>query len=161
MKLQKSNQISILILLPFLNAFCFYASAQVSYSYDNNGNRTSDIVIVGHAPVHNHHDSTGKDSSNVANIKVYPNPTTAQVNVSISSFKSCGSANIYLSDASGNLLSTQKATSTLSIINLASNEQGTYYIRIIMCDDEYSYTVIKNSPGAGTPATTSKPPLIK
>jgi hypothetical protein len=156
MRLQKicnqiiSNGIKCFITCLFLSTFCTNATAQsgVNYTYDLNGNRTSEFVnIISHAPVYHNTDSNKNDSNKaIPTIKVYPNPTTAQVNVSISSFQNCEFATIYLSDASGNLLTTIKTTSTLVPINLNNYNQSTFYLRIILCDDEYSYTLIKLSP---------------
>jgi Secretion system C-terminal sorting domain len=145
-------------LLLFITAFYIQANAQVGYSYDNNGNRTASIVIHPMSLVRNK-DTTKKDSSKVLPvIKVFPNPTPNQFTVSISDFKSYEYATIYLSDASGNLLSIQKTSSTLFSMSLAAYNQGTYYLKIIMGDTEFPYTIIKNSPGAGTPP---KPTVAK
>lgn len=132
----------------------------IYYVYDGNGNRTSSsLTLFSHAPLRHHqNDSAGNDSNKVLpTIKVYPNPTAGQINVSISSLQSCEFATIYLSDASGNLLSTQKATSTVIPISLASYNQGAFYVKIIMCDNQYSFKVIKNNPGGRNTSTSSQP----
>jgi hypothetical protein len=80
--------------------------------------------------------------------------------VAIASFKSCGSATIYLTDGSGNLLATQKTSTSPVMLNLSSYNEGVYYVRVVMCDEEYSYEVMKNNPpGASTPVKPFKPIL--
>jgi hypothetical protein len=149
----------------FIYVLAGNASAQVYYNYDNNGNRLNEsmtvlppkIIAGGHK-----NDSTPKDTTTntVTTIKVYPNPTASQVNVAISSFQGCEYATMYLLDATGNLLSTQKSASTISQINLSGYSGNIFYLRILMCDFQYSYTLLKASPGNGTPST-SKPSVEK
>ena len=110
------------------------------------------MVIPGMAHRQNNNkDTTQKDSTKVT---VYPNPTTGVVNVSISSLQNCNYATIYLSDSKGSLIATQKAESTISPVNLSSYKQGTYYLKVMLCNSQYSYTVIKTTPGTGAPTTT-------
>jgi hypothetical protein len=164
MKLQNFKKISTLIVLLFFSGFCTYANAQtVAYTYDNNGNRTTQSLYVSHAPVHHHgNDSTKSDSMLVVKhgINVYPNPTIAQVNIAISSLQPCGSALVYLLDGSGNSLLSQTITSSPVRINLAGYNQGIYYVKIVVCGDQVSYKVIKTNSGQGTP-NTSRPPVEK
>jgi Secretion system C-terminal sorting domain len=159
-KLQKYKQISTVIILLFLSAFYSHTNAQqVYYSYDDNGNRTREYIIsppAAQPQKHKKSDTTKKDSVPV--IAIYPNPTTGMVNVSISSLQTCGYATIYMSDASATLLTTQKTNSTIFPVNLANYNQGTYYFKIIMCDNEYSYKIVKLSPATGAPP---KPPVVK
>jgi Secretion system C-terminal sorting domain len=159
MRLQKNKPINVAIILFFLSAFYSHASAQqVYYSYDDNGNRTREYIISPPAaqPQKHKKDTTKKDSVPV--IAIYPNPTTGMVNVSISSLQNCGNATIYISDASGTTLTVQKTNSTISPVNMASYKQGTYYFKIILCDNEYSYKIVKLSPATGAPP---KPPVVK
>jgi hypothetical protein len=163
-KLRSLKLSKIFCILILLGAFCTYANAQtVAYSYDNNGNRTTQSLWVSHSMVHHHGSDSAKNDSILVvkyGINVYPNPTSAQVNISISSFQPCGSALVYLLDASGNALSSQTATSSPVPLNLANYNQGIYYVKIVVCGDQLSYKVIKTSPGAGNP-TKTKPPLVK
>lgn len=149
-----SNRLlKVFSMLLFICAFGINnAHAQaIQYYYDNNGNRISELVVVLHKSAINN-DSTSC-------ITVYPNPTVAQVNVSIPCIQNCGDATVYVSDGSGNLISTQKLTSTISQVNLTSYTQGIYYLRIIMCNEQYTYKVIKTNPGGtgGSPTTPTKP----
>jgi hypothetical protein len=99
-----------------------------------------------------HKKDTAKNDSTQCTITVYPNPTTNELNVSIPCIQNCQGAMIYISDGSGNLLSTLKATSsTIQQISLGGYNQGTYYFKIVMCGDQYSYKVIKLTPASGTP----------
>jgi hypothetical protein len=151
--------------LLFVITFAANSMAQLSYVnyyYDNNGNRTTEWVqIIAHSMVH-HNDTIKNDSIAVMPIiKVYPNPTAAIVNVSISTLQNCEFATLYLSDASGNLISTKKTSSTLSQLNLTSYNPGLFYLKILMCDNQYSYKVIKLNPGRPFMPSTSAPPLVK
>ncbi len=121
-------------------------SAQVYYYYDNNGNRITS-TYTHHAP------ERRKDTDKV---KIYPNPTNGMLNVSISSFGNCGYADIYIVDGSGNIISTQKTSSALTTVNLSSYNQGMYYLRAVMCDQQYTCKIVKVNPGA-PPAGTQHP----
>ena len=143
----------------FASAFCSNSSAQVglNYIYDANGNRiASNIVII---PVNNRpkNKDTSKKDSVPCVITVYPNPTNGQVNLSIPCIENCDYAMIYISDLTGNFISTQKATSTIQQINLTSYNQGTYYLKVVMCNEQYSYKVVKLTPTLGTPPKPAGP----
>jgi hypothetical protein len=131
--------------------FTISSNGQVYYTYDNNGNRTASY-IVHEGDIKPQKKDTAKKDSVPCSINLYPNPTTNEVNVSIPCIQNCQDAMIYISDASGNLISTIKATSsTIQQINLTSFTQGTYYFKIVMCGDQYSYKVVKLTPPSGTP----------
>jgi hypothetical protein len=152
-----------------LFAFCISSNAQmgsINYTYDNNGNRTSAWTSMFSCVKKHPSDSTKKDSTKTDSvialkhgINVYPNPTSGQVTVAISSFQPCGTAVVYLQDASGNELMAQKATSSPVLINLSNYIQGVFYIKVIICDDQVSYKVIKVSPGISHPPASSAPVL--
>src|SRR5580658_9294904 len=156
MKTNHLHQQKRVLLLQFLSSVFLIgvsittANAQVYYGHDDNGNRISiGTTPASHAPKRHKSDTT-KDSNTVAQkhgINVYPNPTSGEVTVDISSFQPCGNALVYLQDASGNELLAQKATSSPVLINLTSYNQGLYYVKVIICDDQVSYKVIKENPG--------------
>lgn len=147
MESKKSKQISTLIILLFLSILCIHANAQVYYYYDNNGNRITS-TYTHHAP------ERRKDS---AKVKIYPNPTIGEVNVAISSFGNCSYASIYIIDGSGNVLSTQNTSSPMNTVNLSSYNQGMYYLRTVLCDQQYTIKIVKVNPGA--PYTTQPKPV--
>ena len=113
-------------------------NAQVYYYYDNNGNRITS-TLTHHAP------ERRKDTNKV---KIYPNPTNGELNVSISSFGNCGYADIYVVDGTGSIISTQKTSQALTTVNLSSYNQGMYYLRAVMCDQQYGCKIVKVNPGA-------------
>src|SRR5579863_1784564 len=127
-----------------LSFFTHEVNAQVYYYYDDNGNRISSSA--------SHHSAERrKDTSK---IKIYPNPTNGEVNVSISTLDKCRHANIYIMDGTGNLLATQEATSTLTTIDLTSYKEGIYYLRVNMCDEQSSCKIVKVNSGSGVPSST-------
>jgi hypothetical protein len=139
-----SPHLIFIILLSIV--FVHTTNAQVYYYYDNNGNRITS-TYTHHAP------ERRKDTDKV---KIYPNPTNGELNVSISSFGNCGYADIYIVDGSGNIISTQKTSSALTTVNLSSYNQGMYYLRAVMCDQQYTCKIVKVNPGA-PPAGTQHP----
>jgi len=127
--------------------FTHTINAQVYYYYDDNGNRITS-TLTHRAP------ERRKDTNKVT---IYPNPTNGMVNVAISSFGTCGYATIYIIDGSGNVLSTQQTSSSMTTINMASYNQGMYYLRAIMCDNQYTCKIVKINPGA--PSTAQPKPV--
>jgi Secretion system C-terminal sorting domain len=125
----------------------YTTSAQVYYYYDNNGNRITS-TYTHHAPERRNNDN---------NVKMYPNPTVGEVNVAISSFGNCSYASIYIVDGSGNVLSTQNTSSLMNTVNLSGYNQGMYYLRTVMCDQQYTFKIVKVNPGA--PAATKPAPV--
>jgi hypothetical protein len=142
----KYLQLKFVGIVLLLSLLPIYAHSQaVLYYFDGNGNRTA-IVAAPHAP------ERRKDTSKV---KVYPNPTNGFLNVSISSFDNCNYADIYVIDGTGNVLSTQKTSSLMTSVNLSSYNQGLYYLRTVMCDQQYTIKIVKVNPGApGKPLPT-------
>ena len=150
--------LKIVSILIFIGTFYTNSQAQttISYSYDGNGNRTSSVgLVIGGDAMVRPNDTTKKDSANTIalnhGITVYPNPTSGQVSVAIASLTSnpqtCQFAMVYLMDASGNVLQTQKATQSPVQMSLVSYNQGVYYIRVVLCGEQLYYKVIKVSPG--------------
>jgi hypothetical protein len=136
-------------LLLIFSIFVNSALAQIYYHYDNNGNRTQQGISVSEALV-KPKDTTKNDSNKIIatrlGVNVYPNPTSNEVNVAILNMQTCGFAMVYLLDATGNQLFVQKAVSSPLAVNLASNNQGVYYIRVVLCGEQLYYKVIKVSP---------------
>ena len=140
----KNKWLMFIASLISISLFPHVLIAQVYYFYDNNGNRISSSV---------HHSAERRRDSN--KISIYPNPTNGQVNVFIANIGTCEYANIYITDGFGSVVSVQKTTSQTTIISLASYPQGIYYLRAIMCNDQYSCKIVKVNPGSGTPAAKS------
>jgi hypothetical protein len=137
-QIMKTKYICRILGALFFILFTHTLSAQVYYYYDNNGNRITS-TYTHHAP------ERRQDSNKVI---IYPNPTNGMLNVSISSFGNCGYADIYIVDGSGNIISTQKTSSALTTVNLTSYNQGMYYLRAVLCDQQYACKIVKVNPGA-------------
>jgi len=152
MKLQNHKQISITVItLLFLSVFGIQANAQsVVYSYDNNGNRVDPRLVTNNQYRKPKNNDTTK-------VTVYPNPATSQINVSISTLKTCGHATVYLLDASANIISTQEATQSPLVMDISNYAQGEYYVRVVMCNNQYTNKVVKTTPGTGTPTIPTMP----
>ncbi len=135
-----------------LSIFTLKANAQVYYYYDDNGNRiASSATPPEHAP---------RPNNDKKKVVIYPNPNTGVVNVGIASLDKCAYATIYILDQSGNIMSTQKATSTVTSVNLTSYQQGTYYLKTVLCDEQYSFRIVKMNPGA-SPTAPQHPTAVK
>lgn len=134
----KTKHLYKILVVAFLVLFSYTLSAQVYYYYDNNGNRITS-TYTHHAPEHR---------NDTSKIKIYPNPTNGEVNVAISSFGSCTYASIYIVDGSGNVLSTQNTSSLMTTVNLSSYNQGMYFLRAVLCDEQYTMKIVKVNPGA-------------
>jgi hypothetical protein len=81
-----------------LNKHC---GAQVSYTYDANGNRLASSIIVNHRPKKiRSNDTTKRDSAaeqtaNRFGVSVYPNPTKNSVFVNTTNLNSTDAAIVY------------------------------------------------------------------
>lgn len=137
-----------LLLTLILSIFCAQLSAQVSYTYDNAGNRLSRTIIMpgGASKVRKGiaTDSTAqKDAISNHEITIYPNPTKGLLKVQINGLTDTDMATIALSDIKGNVLITRRVGESIETLDITSMPDGVYLIKIIYGTDVKIWKIIK------------------
>jgi len=138
----------ILSLLPML-VISIFSSAQIHYTYDASGNRTSRWVDVTPVPYHAgsndttvelqvnkllKQDKSTPDSEKGKTlaegeqgaIKVYPNPVVEKLNVDIP--EGSGDGSLLLYDGNGRLVLSQANVSTHNELDLSAQNKGNYFL---------------------------------
>jgi len=114
--------------------FSFAAKAQVCkilISYDDNGNRIKrEKSCIGNRPASEDtagNDLAAKDLQPVTDVfAIYPNPTTTQVNIRLSSLALKERCELTITDGSGKTLKTRLLSAPLTDIDLAGFADGPY-----------------------------------
>lgn len=124
---------------------CSIASAQVSYEYDNAGNRVSrTITLTKSAVVTN--DTLPKPATEMLDglqVKIYPNPTKGQLNVSLSGLADNETGTISIYALNGQLILKENASSSLTELNISEQPTGTYIMKIIVGKKSTTWKIIK------------------
>jgi len=134
-------------------AFAVHSNAQVNYYFDNNGNRVNPnhlIMVKGKKKV----DDTNK-------VRIFPNPTPAQVNVSIKNLTDCPQTMVYVLDNDSRVLASVQATQNPTMLDISRLAQGIYYIKVVTCDEEYTNKIIKVPPGTEPAGTKTIPTPVE
>lgn len=125
---------------------CSIASAQVSYEYDNAGNRTyrKIITLTKSAVVTN--DTLPKPVTEMLDnleVNIYPNPTKGQLNVAVSGLADNESGTISIYNTQGQLILKENASSSLTELNISEQPTGTYIMKIIVGRKGSTWKIIK------------------
>lgn len=121
------------------------ASAQtLTYSYDAMGNRVArEIVLSRRAP--SKADSTTYLTETIGKrtIRIFPNPTKGKVKVEIAGTIEPDACKFMLYSASGQLISSVRAQSSTSFLDLTSQPNGIYLLHILIGNEVSTYKLIK------------------
>jgi hypothetical protein len=142
----KSIYVRTYILLFFTIAFSFSINGQntkIVYSYDENGNRTSRILVsqqlksaIINFPVTEPSKLTIAEDKkeNIGElettIRVYPNPTKGILKVEIMNLPENSKSDLKLYDLSGKILINQKNLNPVFDLDISSFRDGIYILRI-------------------------------
>ena len=132
MKIALIIKISLLLLL-----FCNKSISQTNvivFTYDNAGNTVQRQVQVMPSVDARFSNPFGsdikKDSSDVVQFKVYPNPAKEIVNIEGELPKGIESAKVFLFNNSGQVLKTDEYFGVIKPINVNDLKAGLYYLQI-------------------------------
>ncbi|GHT76876.1 hypothetical protein AGMMS50262_19970 [Bacteroidia bacterium] len=118
----------------------------VTYVYDNAGNRTSRTVRLSspaHSPERQPEETALEDFVAEHSVKIYPNPTKGMLAVEISNFDSDVRADFLLTDMSGKVIDRLPAVSGYETLNLSRQPAGLYVLRITINGEATVWKIIK------------------
>jgi len=143
----KSGSLTLAFLLGL--SLSLSAQSHISFSYDNNGNRTSRTLIVivlksGQLtfPV----DPAKLEEQQEVNqgITIYPNPATTMMMIKIDGYNDILPKCITIYNLSGIILYKFENPGTENEIDLTAIEDGIYLMRISIGPESFSYKIIKS-----------------
>lgn len=122
----------------------FYSQAQdISYYYDNAGNRTERVLNMLRSAAQSSDATSIDDVVFGQEIKIYPNPTQGELAVEIIDFKEELKGEILLLNASGNTLESKQAVSGKIYFDLSGNPDGIYLMKITLNGETTTWKIIK------------------
>jgi Secretion system C-terminal sorting domain len=132
--------------------------AQVSYTYDDNGNRISrNTVVLMVQPADSLPDSLGinqiedylklqsdyKEQLGEQSITIYPNPTHGAFAVQITNMAAVKTRKMLLTGMNGREISRKENFNELTEFDLSNYESGTYILRILLGDKQTTWKIVK------------------
>jgi hypothetical protein len=116
-------------------------NATVVFNYDDNGNRTSTMLMVTRV-TENGTNTIDTDSSTEVNLSVYPNPVDNYLLLSMGSCEVDGFEAILMS-VEGNVLYKTAISSDHAEFDMTQYTSGVYFLYVENGDDRYVWKIIK------------------
>jgi hypothetical protein len=128
-----------------------YSQDKVSYGYDAAGNRTSRTIIYAAppspAPAEPQEDEAPpavySEMLSDIEIKIYPNPTDGLLKVEILNLPEKQTANIWLYNLSGKLITSFRRITDFANIDISEQPTGTYLMKIVAGKNQTEWKIIK------------------
>ena len=135
----------------FLTVFPFAAKAQytVSYTYDTAGNRIRRLYILTRqqTPQDSIQQEQIKrpynDRISKTHVRIYPNPTQGALKVEVLGLEGTDNCLLRIFNANGQQITSTRTTSAVSTLDLSSQPNGVYFLRISIGDNESTWKIIK------------------
>jgi len=109
----------------------------IMFTYDNAGNRVSRTDPAGKK-------ETGiKDTTNNLSVTVFPNPTSGKLSIAIDNQASNSVAMVNVFDLSGKTVLQQQMTTATMDIDLSTQPDGVYEVRLISGKNSKTWKVLK------------------
>lgn len=135
------------------------ASAQVGYSYDAAGNRTTKTVVLAKtmkkmaqpdtvfaaesSAVVTDFGEPQIDALGLAEIKIYPNPTKGALRVDIGGVELSNDDRIAVFNGNGRLVKACNSLTDSNQIDLSESANGIYFMRITIGNESTTWRIIK------------------
>jgi len=124
--------------------------AQVSYQYDNNGNRTAKVIVLNtlknndfaELDVDNDDSIVFDDKLGESSVKIYPNPTKGLLRIDIQNDSEI-SGFIEIINNVGKTISKTSEISLENQLDLSNQPNGVYVMRIIINGQTSTWKIIK------------------
>ena len=122
---------------------CMAAVGQISYSYDQAGNRVKREIVMSLLAPRKSSTTSFTEVLAKKSIRIYPNPNKGQLRVEIVGHEATDNSLLQVYNATGALLINKKATSAITNINLTSQPNGIYILQINLNGETTKWKIIK------------------
>ncbi|MDR0506375.1 MAG: T9SS type A sorting domain-containing protein [Dysgonamonadaceae bacterium] len=124
-----------------------YSQSRVSFGYDAAGNRISRTIVITQqnqvsAPPQEETDIYSEMLTHIE-IRIYPNPTEGLLKVEINNLPENETAIIALYNLSGQAIVVRRGVSGYSEIDISSQPQGAYVMKIAAGEEHTEWKIIK------------------
>ena len=141
----------ILVFSLFTACFFVNTNAQVSYSYDNNGNRTAKVIVLNtlksdevvSSEANDDEKSMFEDKIGESSITIYPNPTKGQLRVDIRREMPIENGFLEIIGNTGKAIFKTTTISESTQIDLSNQPRGVYVMRINIGGEITTWKIIK------------------
>jgi YD repeat-containing protein len=123
-----------------------HSQNKVSYGYDSAGNRVSrtiEVVRSSQGTVEEEPPVVYSEMLSDIELKIYPNPTEGLLNIEIYNLPEGQTANIWLYNLSGNLITSFKDVSDSVSMNISGQPAGIYLMKIMAGEYQTEWRIIK------------------
>lgn len=140
------------ILLTILVMYVPVYADQVSYAYDNAGNRIKREIVIDTRSVmestkdgkkDNQEDSFCSEMLSGKEIKIHPNPTEGDLSVEITGYEDSDKCSFLIFDMSGHQIMSARADSPVTHVDISGKPTGLYILNIILNSKPSSWKIIK------------------
>ena len=140
-----------LVLSLFTTSFFVNTNAQVSYCYDNNGNRTAKVIVLNtlksdevvSSEVNDDENSIFEDKIGESSIMIYPNPTKGRLRVDIRRESPIENGFLEIISNTGKNVFKTSTISESNQIDLSNQPHGIYVMRINVDGEITTWKIIK------------------
>lgn len=134
--------------LLFLLYICFFAinAKNVSFSYDNVGNRVKREIIVEKKAAPSRETANPEYFSEMLSekeIRIYPNPTDGFLKIEISGYEDSDECSLSIFNMSGQQLQRIIVTTPLTDIDITTQTNGLYIFHIVLNGEDSTWKIIK------------------
>lgn len=136
------------------------AQQQISYAYDDSGNRVSREIIIPPPIANNENNPTSNENEKDENteiikkpiffeyfknstVKIYPNPTYGKLKIELESKEETISSSVKMYDQSGKLIYSSTNIGNQIEIDISSQSKGTYILKIQVGDSVREWKIVK------------------
>ena len=119
------------------------AVPKVVYTYDNVGNMTKREIVLSSSVEQKSRQVPYSDLLSKKTIKIYPNPTDGFLHVEISRLDDGDRCDLDVFNLSGVNIIHQNVNEQLTDLDLSSQPNGVYVLKIKINDDKTSWKIIK------------------
>lgn len=136
-------------LLLAISPFVAKAQNTVGYTYDAAGNRIKRLIVL--TMQQTPQDSTQQeqvkrsynDRISKTHVRIYPNPTQGALKVEVLGLEGTDNCLLRIFNANGQQITSTRTTSAVSTLDLSSQPNGVYFLRISIGDNESTWKIIK------------------
>ena len=126
-------------------AFPTIVTAQnVTFSYDSAGNRIKREIVMKTRAVAKHEEPENYSEMLAdKNIRIYPNPTKGMLKVEVIGYEQSDKLDLWVYDTAGRQLSVYHSASSPADLDISTQPNGIYILRILLNGKETSWKIIK------------------
>lgn len=140
-------KITLALVLIFWGIITF-SQTNISFSYDNSGNRTERVINMSKSALipGTFGEKTEKelaDEIGEMTVTIYPNPTTGRIKIEIAPFEKNSTGSIGVYDMNGRLVLRQEYLSPEIAVDISNVQNGIYFLKLTFNGRTLEWKIVK------------------